>query len=129
MRAGVMRGSWWGCSASPTLNEGSDGENIAPAVIVFTAGTTGDSKAATLAHRSVIANLHSLLLVSGRLPQQLDPEKPGAGILQRRPIFHIGGLPALFLAIPCGPSMLSLLCPLHPPHPLALTHPSPPPLS
>src|SRR5260370_21016801 len=108
MRAGVMRGSWWGCSASPTLNEGSDGENIAPAVIVFTAGTTGDSKAATLAHRSVIANLHSLLLVSGRLPQQLDPEKPGAVILQSGPMFHIGGIQALLLAMLCGHSMVFL---------------------
>jgi long-chain acyl-CoA synthetase len=88
--------------------ETGDGDENDPAVIVFTAGTTGDSKAAVLAHRSVIANLHSLLLVSGRLPQQLDPQKPGAVILQSGPMFHIGGLQALLLATICGQTMVFL---------------------
>src|SRR5207302_4017227 len=91
----------------PNLEAGHGDEND-PAVIVFTAGTTGDSKAAVLAHRSVVANLHSLLLVSGRLPQQLDPEKPGAVILQSGPMFHIGGLQALLLATICGQTMVFL---------------------
>ena len=39
-----------------------------PALIIFTAGTTGLAKAAVLAHRSVIANLQNLLVVSKRLP-------------------------------------------------------------
>jgi steroid-24-oyl-CoA synthetase len=84
------------------------GDENDPAVIVFTAGTTGDPKAAVLAHRSVIANLHSLLLVSGRLPQQLHPEKRGAVILQSGPMFHIGGIQALLLAMLCGHSMVFL---------------------
>ncbi|TMB47911.1 MAG: long-chain fatty acid--CoA ligase [Chloroflexi bacterium] len=85
-----------------------NGEENDPAVIVFTAGTTGDPKAAVLAHRSVIANLHSLLLVSGRLPQQLDPAKLGAVILQSGPMFHIGGIQALLLAMLCGHTVVFL---------------------
>src|SRR6202171_3741007 len=47
----------WGETASHPLPLTNDGDKNAPAVIVFTAGTTGDSKASVLAHRSVIANL------------------------------------------------------------------------
>jgi long-chain acyl-CoA synthetase len=93
-------------STSPAIAAGGD-END-PAVIVFTAGTTGNPKAAVLAHRSVIANLHSLLLVSGRLPHQLNPDKPGAVILQSGPMFHIGGLQALLLATLCGQTVVFL---------------------
>src|SRR2546425_9294607 len=93
-------------SALPAPQGGAD-EN-APAVLVFTAGTTGDPKAAVLANRSVIANLHSLLLVSGRLPQQLDASKPGAVILQSGPLFHIGGIQALMLAMLCGHTVVFL---------------------
>jgi long-chain acyl-CoA synthetase len=98
----------WGETASHPLPVTNDGDENDPAVIVFTAGTTGDSKAAVLAHRSVIANLHSLLLVSGRLPRQLDPEKPGAVILQSGPMFHIGGIQALLLATLCGHTVVFL---------------------
>lgn len=86
----------------------ANAEENDPAIIVFTAGTTGDPKAAVLAHRSVIANLHSLLLVSGRLPQQLDPNKLGAVILQSGPMFHIGGIQALLLAMLCGHTVVFL---------------------
>jgi long-chain acyl-CoA synthetase len=98
----------WAETASHPLPVTNDGDENDPAVIVFTAGTTGDPKAAVLAHRSVIANLHSLLLVSGRLPQQLDLEKRGAVILQSGPMFHIGGIQALLLAMLCGHSMVFL---------------------
>ena len=93
-------------SALPAPQGGAD-END-PAVLVFTAGTTGDPKAAVLANRSVIANLHSLLLVSGRLPQQLNASKPGAVILQSGPLFHIGGIQALMLAMLCGHTVVFL---------------------
>jgi long-chain acyl-CoA synthetase len=98
----------WGDADSPPSPIAGGGDESEPAVIVFTAGTTGDPKAAVLAHRSVIANLHSLLLVSGRLPHQLDPDKPGAVILQSGPMFHIGGLQALLLATLCGHTVVFL---------------------
>ena len=103
---GVVRG--WSETDFPSPPIAIGGDENDPAVIVFTAGTTGDPKAAVLAHRSVIANLHSLLLVSGRLPQQLDPMKPGAVILQSGPMFHIGGLQALLLATLCGQTVVFL---------------------
>ena len=98
----------WGEADAPPPPIAGGGYENDPAVIVFTAGTTGDPKAAVLAHRSVIANLHSLLLVSGRLPHQLDPDKPGAVILQSGPMFHIGGLQALLLATLCGHTVVFL---------------------
>src|SRR6266851_3464311 len=98
----------WTESPSPPSAPAASGDENDPAVIIFTAGTTGDPKAAVLAHRSVIANVHSLLLVSGRLPQQLDPQKPGAVILQSGPMFHIGGLQALLLASLCGHTVVFL---------------------
>src|ERR1700682_4895904 len=103
---GVVRG--WSETDFPSPPIAIGGDENDPAVIVFTAGTTGDPKAAVLAHRSVIANLHSLLLVSGRLPQQLDPMKPGAVILQSGPMFHIGGIQALLLAMLCGHTVVFL---------------------
>jgi long-chain acyl-CoA synthetase len=93
-------------TASPVVTPAADEDD--PAVIVFTAGTTGRPKAVTLAHRSVIANLHNLLAVSRRLPQQLDPERPPAVSLQTGPLFHIGGLQSLLLALLGGNTLVFL---------------------
>ena len=79
-----------------------------PALIIFTAGTTGLAKAAVLAHRSVIANLHNLLLVSNRLPHQLDPGRPPEVMLLSGPLFHIGGVQALLLALVGGNTVVFL---------------------
>jgi long-chain acyl-CoA synthetase len=79
-----------------------------PALIIFTAGTTGLPKAAVLAHRSVIANLHNLMVVSRRLPHQFTAERPPEVILQSGPLFHIGGMQALLLAMLGGNTMVFL---------------------
>jgi long-chain acyl-CoA synthetase len=79
-----------------------------PALIIFTAGTTGLAKAAVLAHRSVIANLHNLLLVSNRLPHQLDPGRLPEVMLLSGPLFHIGGVQALLLALLGGNTVVFL---------------------
>jgi len=88
----------------PALTGGEDD----PALIIFTAGTTGLAKAAVLAHRSVIANLHNLLLVSNRLPHQLDPGRPPEVMLLSGPLFHIGGVQALLLALVGGNTVVFL---------------------
>jgi long-chain acyl-CoA synthetase len=85
---------------------GSDEDD--PAVIIFTAGTTGTAKAVVLAHRSVLANLHSLLAVSGRLPQQIDPGRPPAVSLLSGPLFHMGGIQSLMLALVGGNTVVFL---------------------
>lgn len=79
-----------------------------PAVIVFTSGTTGFPKGATLAHRSVIANLHDLLARSRRLPQQIDPDQPGPVSLMMGPLFHIGGIQSMALSLVGGGTLVFL---------------------
>lgn len=79
-----------------------------PAFIIFTAGTTGPAKAAVLAHRSVIANLQNLLVVSGRLPGQERASRGGEVILQSGPLFHIGGIQSLLLALLGGNTVVFL---------------------
>jgi long-chain acyl-CoA synthetase len=79
-----------------------------PALIVFTSGTTGLPKGATLAHRSLIANLHNLLAVSGRLPQDIPADRPGHVSLLTGPLFHIGGLQAMSLALVTGGTLVFL---------------------
>jgi acyl-CoA synthetase (AMP-forming)/AMP-acid ligase II len=92
-------------SAPPTAPVGHEDD---PAVIIFTAGTTGVPKPVVLAHRSVIANLHNLLVMSGRLPQHLDESRPPAVSLQSGPLFHIGGLQSLLLALLGGNTLVFL---------------------
>jgi long-chain acyl-CoA synthetase len=91
------------------IDDGEDaGEEHDPALIVFTSGTTGLPKGATLAHRSVIANLHNLLAVSGRLPHQLRDDQPGVTSLLSGPLFHIGGIQAMCLALVTGGTLVFL---------------------
>jgi long-chain acyl-CoA synthetase len=73
-----------------------------PAVAIFTAGTTGRPKAVVLPHRAIVANVHSLLAVAGRLPHQIDTSRPGAVVLQSGPLFHVGGVQSLLLALVGG---------------------------
>jgi acyl-CoA synthetase (AMP-forming)/AMP-acid ligase II len=84
------------------------GDEDDPAVIIFTAGTTGAPKPVVLAHRSVIANLHNLLVMSRRLPHQVDGSRPAAVSLQSGPLFHIGGLQSLLLALLGGNTLVFL---------------------
>jgi long-chain acyl-CoA synthetase len=67
----------------------------APAVILFTSGTSGPPKGAVLPHRSVIALQHTLLHVTRQLPHTLGAGSPGEVALQSGPLFHVGGLQAL----------------------------------
>ena len=92
----------------PPVPEPPTGSEHDPALIIFTAGTTGLAKAAVLAHRSVIANLQNLLVVSKRLPHQLGGDRPPEVILQSGPLFHIGGVQSLLLALLGGNTMVFL---------------------
>src|SRR5436309_11956886 len=86
----------------------TDGDENDPALIVFTAGTTGLPKGATLAHRSWIATMHQTLAVSRRLPHTLADDDPGFVSLLTGPLFHIGGLHALGLALIGGGTLVFL---------------------
>jgi len=93
---------------SPSHAPPLSGHEDDPAVIIFTAGTTGAPKPVVLAHRSVIANLHNLLVMSRRLPHQVDESRAPAVSLQSGPLFHIGGLQALLLALLGGNTLVFL---------------------
>jgi acyl-CoA synthetase (AMP-forming)/AMP-acid ligase II len=67
----------------------------APALILFTSGSSGMPKAVELSRRSVIANQHNILCRSGRLPHLLDVSSPQAVSLATTPMFHVGGLSSL----------------------------------
>ncbi|MGQ0466679.1 MAG: class I adenylate-forming enzyme family protein [Sporichthyaceae bacterium] len=79
-----------------------------PAVVVFTAGTTGMPKGAVLAHRSVVANLHNLLATSKRLPHTLSADVPGQVSLHTFPLFHIGGIQVMCFSMLTGGTMVFL---------------------
>jgi long-chain acyl-CoA synthetase len=77
-----------------------------PAVILFTSGTTGFPKGATLSHRSLIANLQSLLVVSRRLPHQLADDHRAGITLTNLPLFHIGAIQLLLLPFVVGAELV-----------------------
>lgn len=85
-----------------------DTDEDSPALIVFTAGTTGPAKGVTLAHRSVIANIHNLLVSASRLPHQIDPDRAQIVSLQSGPLFHMGGIQALILNLIGGATVVFL---------------------
>ncbi len=85
-----------------------DIDEDSPALIVFTAGTTGAAKGVTLAHRSVIANIHNLLVSAKRLPHQIDSGRAQIVSLQSGPLFHMGGVQSLILNLIGGATVVFL---------------------
>ena len=75
-----------GLPAPPELSED------ALAIIMFTSGTTGRAKGALMSQRGVVANLQNLLVLTGRLPDELAPDVPGTVSLLTVPLFHLAGI-------------------------------------
>ena len=63
-----------------------------PAVIMFSSGTTGAARGVLMSHRSVVANIHNLLVLTGRLPDELPDGHPGTVSLLSVPLFHLAGI-------------------------------------
>lgn len=78
----------------------------APALAMFTSGTTGLPKAAVFSHRSVVAGIHSQLALTRRLPQELADDHPVQVTLQTGPMFHIGGIQAILRAPVLGGTLV-----------------------
>jgi long-chain acyl-CoA synthetase len=81
------------------------GEDL-PAVILFTSGTTGFPKAATLSHRSLISGVHSVLASSGQTPGETQ-RRPRPRLVSL-PLFHIGSISQLLLALLSGGALVFL---------------------
>lgn len=80
----------------------------APAIILFTAGTTGYPKGAVLSHRSLIANLQTLLVVSRKLPDQIPDDIEPSVTLVGLPLFHIGAIQLLLVPLMTGSKVVFL---------------------
>lgn len=79
-----------------------------PAMILFTAGTTGYPKGAVLSHRSLISNLQTLLVVSRKLPDQIPDDIAPSVTLVGLPLFHIGAIQLLLVPLMTGSKVVFL---------------------
>ena len=79
-----------------------------PAVILFTAGTTSFPKGAVLSHRALIANLQTLLVVSRRLPDQVDASVAPSASLVGLPLFHVGAIQLILFPLMAGTKIVFL---------------------
>jgi steroid-24-oyl-CoA synthetase len=83
-----------------SLVDGGDQRPLEPAptaeddlaLIMFSSGTTGAAKGVLMSHRSVVANIQNLLLMTGRLPDELPADHPGTVSMLSVPLFHLAGI-------------------------------------
>ncbi|MFM0158937.1 class I adenylate-forming enzyme family protein [Paraburkholderia sediminicola] len=80
----------------------------APAVIIFTSGTTGVAKGIVMSYRSVIANIQNLLVLTGRLPSALPASHAGTVSLMTMPLFHLAGLQIQIMNLLSGGTLVFL---------------------
>jgi long-chain acyl-CoA synthetase len=80
----------------------------APAVILFTAGTTAFPKGVILSHRSLVSNLQTLLVVARKLPQDIsDNAKPSVALVGL-PLFHMGAIQLVLVPLMTGSQIIFL---------------------
>lgn len=73
-----------------------------PAVVIFSAGTTGMPKAVVLSQRAMLANLQNVLNVTRSLPGEVPADRPQNVSLHTLPLFHVGGLQTLGVNLLAG---------------------------
>lgn len=94
--------------AEPAVSIGADLSEDRAAVILFTAGTTSFPKGATLSHRSLVANLQTLLVVSRKLPHQIPDDIPASVALVGLPLFHMGAIQLILVPLMTGSRIVFL---------------------
>lgn len=80
----------------------------APAMVLFTAGTTSYPKGAVLTHRALLANLQTLLVVSRKLPDQIPDDIAPSVTLVGLPLFHMGAIQLMLVPLMTGSKLVFL---------------------
>jgi len=78
------------------------------AIIMFSSGTTGAPKGVLMSHRAVVANIHNLLVLTGRLPDELPDTHPGTVSMLSVPLFHLAGVQVSCNTLLSGGSLIFL---------------------
>lgn len=78
---------------APTAAEpdAPDVDEEAPALLIFTSGTTSRAKAAVLSHRAAIASLHVLYAGRDKTPNEMTGAEEQQTFLSCAPLFHVSG--------------------------------------
>ena len=93
--------------ASETIElEVASVDEDALAMIMFSSGTTGAAKGVMMTHRSVIANIQNLLVLTGRMPHELPADAPGTVSLLTMPLFHLAGIQISFTTMLSGGTLV-----------------------
>ncbi|MFW0786377.1 class I adenylate-forming enzyme family protein [Gordonia sp. CPCC 206044] len=79
-------------SQAPATLRLADVDESDDAVIMFSSGTTGLPKGILVSQRSVIGNLHNLLALTNRLPNELPEDFKSTTSMQSVPLFHLAGV-------------------------------------
>jgi len=78
------------------------------AIIMFSSGTTGQPKGVMMTHRGVIANIQNLLVLTGRMPNELPVDKAPTVSLLTVPLFHLAGVQISFSTLLSGGALVFL---------------------
>lgn len=84
---------------APDVDEGD------PALVIFTSGSTGAAKGIVLSQRSVVVNLHNLLITTNRLPGEIDPARRAGVSLVTVPLFHLAGVQVVSASLLSGATL------------------------